>query len=510
MVSRISFRAGLAHALVGLALMVGVDARAGGQSGDRGASDRRTREAEALAAAHWQAAARADVEGLRQILADNHPGAVDPQNRAFADWLERGYRLARREAGSVRTQADYVRALRRYANGFQDGHLVVSFSSMQASQWPGFLARETGDGTLTVNVAEPGGPLAEGAIIRSCDGRGGTALVDTLVAPFRINAAIPHQREEKVPFVFIAAPDDRLRPQRCVVRDRTGERTMVLEWRTLDPSSPRASLTSYINASAGIVQPAMGMRDVDGAHWISLPTFNLFNEQSQLILDLLARIEASRDDLRDGRDLVIDVRGNGGGNSGWGQRVATALYGADLVEPVANSFDWTVDWRASLANRDSLLADARRSDVSNQPEDAETRRSLATRMEEAMAAGLPYLHSAAQSSPAPAGPPASPFKGRVFLLTDGRCASACLDFMDIMTRMPGVIHVGQPTSADAIYIDNYGMTLPSGHANLSLSRKVYRNRVRGNNQWYTPVHLLEDTAAPDATLLEQMRGLAGG
>lgn len=46
--------------------------------------------------------------------------------------------------------------------------------------------------------------------------------------------------------------------------------------------------------------------------------------------------------------------------------------------------------------------------------------------------------------------------------------------------------VGLPTSADAVYIDNTEAMLPSGLALLSYSLKVYRNRVRANNEWYEP------------------------
>jgi len=80
----------------------------------------------------------------------------------------------------------------------------------------------------------------------------------------------------------------------------------------------------------------------------------------------------------------------------------------------------------------------------------------------------------------------NPISGRVYLLTDGECASACLDFADLVRRLPGVIHVGQPTSADAIYIDNTYQELPSRLARVGYSMKVFRNRVRENNEWYEP------------------------
>jgi len=37
-----------------------------------------------------------------------------------------------------------------------------------------------------------------------------------------------------------------------------------------------------------------------------------------------------------------------------------------------------------------------------------------------------------------------------------------------------------------VYIDNTEALLPSGLAWLSYSLKVYRHRVRANNEWYEP------------------------
>lgn len=64
---------------------------------------------------------------------------------------------------------------------------------------------------------------------------------------------------------------------------------------------------------------------------------------------------------------------------------------------------------------------------------------------------------------------------------------AALDFCDLLLGIPGVIHVGQPTYADSVYLDvRYPIPLPSGLGNIALPMKVYRDRKRGNNQAYVP------------------------
>ena len=66
--------------------------------------------------------------------------------------------------------------------------------------------------------------------------------------------------------------------------------------------------------------------------------------------------------------------------------------------------------------------------------------------------------------------------------------------------------MGRETSADAVYIDNRAMALPSGLGFLGFSMKVYRGRVRGNNEPYRPARVwpgdIRDTAALEKWILE--------
>ena len=57
-------------------------------------------------------------------------------------------------------------------------------------------------------------------------------------------------------------------------------------------------------------------------------------------------------------------------------------------------------------------------------------------------------------------------------VTDGGCASACLNFAGLALSVPGAIHVGRSASADSLYIDvGRATTLPA--ATCWLSRKKY-------------------------------------
>jgi hypothetical protein len=181
--------------------------------------------------------------------------------------------------------------------------------------------------------------------------------------------------------------------------------------------------------------------------------------------------------------VIFDVRGNTGGNSGWGRDIVEVFWGKASAQRVENQFDWTVDWRASKANIAALEDLMQRPDAD--PDQIRGTRSLRDGMVRALKAHHSYVRDS--SAPTPPGPrPPNPVTGKVYFLTDMSCASACLDFADLIRHMPSVLHVGLPTNADSVYMDINRELLPSGLAWFGYGMKVFRHRMRKNNEWYEP------------------------
>jgi Peptidase family S41 len=432
----------------------------------------------------WAAAARMDIEAVHDTLRDHHPGPVDAGNPAFAKWLKEGRAQALEQAATAAHSGDYWRAVRGYTNGFRDGHIGFWFNQPMTRSWPGLLTVRDAQGRTRVvlNDEEPSVTLQ--AELLACDGHDADALQRQAVDPYRWNVDIPHERNVESVFLMTAIEGDPRRPRVCRFRANGREFEFSLRWSSVSEER----LFGLIDQALGRAQARIGLHQVGDVWFVSLPTFDLVQPQQvdamrALIRDLRKRATS----LRAGPWLVLDVRGNTGGNSGWGSEVAAALFGKKTVDRIEGQFDWTVDWRASKGNAASLRQSAAQSEKHGQLAEANYRRALAAKIEQAAAAGIAYVRQPAPARLAATTPTGnSPFKGRVYLLTDHACASACLDFADIVRRLPGVVHVGLPTSADSIYIDNTGHVLPSGLGVLSWSLKVYRNRIRGNNQWYEP------------------------
>ena len=189
---------------------------------------------------------------------------------------------------------------------------------------------------------------------------------------------------------------------------------------------------------------------------------------------------------------------------------AVALWGEAWVQRVEESFDWTHDVRVSKANL-SKVNEIIEADKKNGMQEALPYwTSVLSSMESARAAGRSLARIDAPPSPPSGPPPPDPISGRVFLLTDGGCGSACLDFADLLRRLPGVAQIGTPTFADAVYMDVNEARLPSGMATLSYGMKVFRHRVRANNQWYEPKYRWPGGAMTENSLAEWIRSLPRG
>ena len=432
----------------------------------------------------WSADAHRDLAAMHDLIRDNHPGPVDDQDQAFRAWMEAGPGTLRAQADAARTEHDYRLVLLDYANGFADVHLRVRFDQPERELWPGFLTRtdHVGGPSRVVLVEDaPGIAVGDGLV-----GCGTASASDLLAARVLRPLTNPKQPQGLIltsPWLTVVSADDRDgQTPDCRIRTAAGLRTVPVRWRSID----QAALSTRIAQASGIAIPALGLRRVGDVWLVSLPSFTWSGPDAARMQALVATLRDHASELHAARHVVLDLRGNGGGNSQWGIDVASALWGGKMVEAIEASEDGTVDWRVSTRNRDTIRADAADMMTGGHPEEAAEWIGLARRMDQALKAGQPLMREAGTPGPAmPAGP--SPFSHRVLVLTDPHCASACLDFVDLLNRLPGTERIGLPTGADTNYLDLATAPLPSGRASLAYAMKVYRHRARAANAAYQPV-----------------------
>lgn len=442
-------------------------------------------EASAAAELTWREKAQRDLAAMRVAIEDSHPGAADTDNPNFRAWLYDGYFKALGQVGKVQDYGGYAALLRFYANGFKDVHMSISTSGGPKPRTPGFLTTlKNGEFTVAsrVNLEAHAPPV--GSTLISCDGKSAMMVAHDNLDPYFTVTQLNAHRWQSAPYLFV---DDHnpfiVQPRACTFRlpgpeARTQE--YVLEWRDISSGA----LTSAVN---GILDwtPNLGVRKVGSMYWVTLPDMTAPFDNPQymdIIYDLRDKAEA----IRSASAVVIDVRSNSGGRVEWGTAIANEIWGADYVR--SRSSDATLDARVS-ATTVSFIDKSWKSEEGYArlqgwvPPEREAFKSAYTAKRTWVT--LPVYPGAGERGRKVA----NPVRGKVVLLTDNNCVSACLMFADLLFDLGDVLHVGQPTNADTQYTYVRDQTLESKNATLHMPNAVFRRRKRGANQTYVPKHV---------------------
>ena len=470
----------------------------------------RAQDAPPASETDWSAALRADAQAMHDAIRDNHPGPVNAEDPGFRRTLERGLRLARSRVERGVSAGGYLFAMRQYEASFNDGHLTLNLANTPTpSRWPGFVVGYL-NGAVVVRdrEAEEGIPPL-GARLVSCDGVQAARLAARLVGAFRGRWESEAQRAFHTWRIFQDLDNPYAHRARRCVFEADGRRTAyTLAWRDTPPDY----FSARVARARSFYRAPFELRGFPGGYWLSAGSFdaNPGSPSAEALPGLVAQLEAQQETVRQAEIIVLDVRGNGGGSSHWSRLIANAIWGEARVAQVEASLDapTRVDWRASPGNRAYFeqFAANLRADENGSAELAEWAEDIAQGLGQAEAAGLQLWRQPEDELPAGPTEAAQPVtRARVFVLADYACGSACLDAMDLWVGL-GAVHVGTETSADSNYMDVRQIALPSGHATLVVPQKVYRGRIRGSNQPYSPAERyngdIADTGALEAFIME--------
>ena len=225
----------------------------------------------------------------------------------------------------------------------------------------------------------------------------------------------------------------------------------------------------------------------EGTYWINIPTFHPSKDQVKEFKKIIELLPEFRKET-----VIFDLRGNGGGNSSWGEELLKALFGEQYVNQqlAKSSQNVYAEWRVSQGNLDhvkELIPVVKEQFGDNHPAMQWVENTFKG-MENAFLRGENYyseppnLDQAALSSNA-----VNSFSGRIIAIVDKGCGSACLDFIDGLKAMnTDIVFIGEPTGVDSVYMELRKVSLPSGKGTLGFPIKVYRNRPRGHNVPHTP------------------------
>lgn len=456
----------------------------------------------------WREFARQDVQGAYDLYVANHPGMHDPVNRSFPAQLRRARAQGLAQAERATDYAGYVQALGAFSAGLADGHAQAFARPLTQGpvprEWPGFLTAWRRDRML-VHYAGPDSPVPVGTQILACNGRNVRAFVTGRLANLNFRPAEAGIWWMSAPTAFYSSPLLRNdRPERCNVRLPDGRRRDVaLSWSPMpaDYFDRLRLATDGERTEIGLSEPRPGL------FLVGMPDFNPNQAGVEAYRRLFATLHERRAELGRARAVVVDLRHNNGGSSEWSRQAAEALWGEAAVAGALRRYfrNVAIWWRASEGNI-AYMADLERQLRGNGLNAvADNIRSAGAGMRAAAAAGRPYYVEREQTDSAPAAlSSAQPFSTPVYLITPGRCGSACLDATDLFSLFPNVRRIGAPTSADSNYMEVRPVDLPSGRGRISIPNKIWMNRPRPAGSVYRPHIPVNDLDWSTRTFLDHV------
>lgn len=409
-------------------------------------------------AASWGDITRADVEAAYQLLMEDHPALSRTINdTAFRERLEAGRTLALQRADEVETIEGYFATMAGFANVAGDKHIWWRSPYVASTiQWAGLIMTRRGDSYVVFSHqgAEEGASL-EGAVLLSCDGVSAEDFAAQKLGGFSAVWSIESQRIQRAPTLLIDSGNPFvMRPTQCeFMRDRRSI-SHTLQWREVQ----RTELSPLVRPAQNRGAAGFGVRAFDGGMWIALQSLD------DNATAVVAQVRQQQAQLRAAPVVVLDMRGNGGGNSDFGAQIARVLFGDARFNHQYNrgGEDCSTAWRVSPRNLATMRSYVTRFEHGN-PDFARGMRELVRRAERAQGAGEEFTGRVACGSDraAPGQPPAQAARGLIVLVTDNACFSSCLIVTDMFRRL-GALHVGQATDAATHYMEVREERLPSG------------------------------------------------
>lgn len=449
-------------------------------------------------ASAWRQAALADLEESYQITLDNHAGTYDPYNPGFTRHLNEAKQHSLGLVDRVGDAAGYTAVLADFTAGIHDDHAGVlpqlPAALAPAERWPGFVTVWRRD-ALYVYAALPGGPPA-GARVVGCDGMPINDIIRSNVFAFKGKVEDAGDWWYLAPRVFVDKGNPFAKaPATCTFALDGVETAQALRWDASTAQAKRWRDDSF----NGDILPVGLSEPADGVYWTAMPTFQPDEPQRAAYRTMTQEIGAHRQRYLDARAVVIDLRGNMGGNSQWSADFARALWGKEQVDKLSATLDakTQVWWRASAQNTAYMKGLVGILAAQKQDAVAAWIDQTSTAMQAALDQGQRYYVQQADPAPAPteragAAPALPAFTRPVYVIVPGQCASACLDALDVFTRFPNTTLIGAPSGSDSNYLEVREQTLSSGRAFVIVPLKAYLHRPRGPGQAYAPAIYVTD------------------
>lgn len=449
----------------------------------------------------WKLRAEQDLEAIHKSIIQNHPSFGHPQYPHFENRNQEAYELVKANLASVNDMDSYFAVLSHYPKSFNDIHLKLLLTDNPHIEdptrfWPGLVLVYRSDKVI-VHYRDPKYAVKlapKGAVLKSCDGKNLNELFANYTEPFGTKKEDEYRELTDSLFVRIGSSPLLPKFKECTFELKGGKlSTFQLKWQDVYHASDLSGLQKAFQEIQGSNLSKFSLKPIakGQAYWLSISSFDF--QHGDKISALISEVQEKRQDITNAEFLIVDVRGNKGGQWEFGKRLIRSIWSHEALEASGDLNEYLKIWRVSTDNfislKDEILPDTKKSFGSTSAIYQRRLREL-VKFEVALKNKSEFLEIA--SEPEVFEPKLdndrelSKGPQRVFFLTDSFCSSSCLLFADSLLRIPGVIHVGLTTGSDTRNVEGIVKILPSKYARLVYPTAMLPNRKRKDNEAHKP------------------------
>ena len=443
----------------------------------------------------FQDACKKDLDFIRLKLQKNSaPFANKTDTTHFHKWYKNGYKYSLDLINGIRDKDDCHYVIKYFVNGFDQSHISMrGYITLPVDMYPGIISAKNGDGHYIFYkhpALEYLRDVSVGDKITHINDIEIGEYYKDYLEPFYANDDSELTRVSASVYALII-DGNRFKPNpKTVTIIHDGQPiTIELKYTELNGNA----LVAVKKLRQPEVNESFKVEMVSNGVWIKIPSFFPSRKEAVYFTGMLSVLKK---DLAKEDYILFDMRGNRGGAIKWSVPIIRNLWGDAYIKSLGAAHDYNKDWIKKLRISKDNFAEFQKT---YGPEASKAYASSLKKGEDffvkkwSIYEDEDNLYTNEDSSP---------FKAKIYVLTDSFCRSTCWNFVKELEQIPGVVHIGGKTAVQSIYSYAKQDRSPSEHFDIFYPTQIRVKPDSKLGEALVPLHVYEGNFKHEAKVID--------
>lgn len=353
---------------------------------------------------------------------------------------------------------DYIKLLRNYVATYKDPHLKIKILGDLQTYNTGIYIRKFDDKYIVWDLLPEIKNLEKGDELISCDGLSSDQILNQNIIPYESVNSSEMFKATNAYRIFYRWDIEPKTTLLCTFKNRTaGTKIINVLWKKTQNDD--LLLNRFYNLSE---RSLFEFQKYKWGHYIRLSGMYAQNEkQEQLLEDFVDFAKSIKPDSK----ILLDLRGNGGGDSSYGDRWLKNLIGYSPDLDSKPEMVWASE--GNIRHFGDYIEKAI-------PKASEKEKISFLKYKNCLSSVKDKFVTCDEANVlGPKLKPHTKITGTIYVLTDEKCFSSCEIFLAKLRRLKNVIHLGHNAGQSTLFGDVRTMKSTSENIQVTFPQKVF-------------------------------------